>query len=110
MSDLFDEKQLSEKIKAKVDKANLYLKDSEAPPLEAEEIIEQINSAATRLKPFICETTTYLHEKIAEGKSLLFEGAQGTYLDIDHGTYPFVTSSNTTAEALAPVPEYPKKH
>ena len=97
MSDLFDEKQLSEKIKAKVDKANLYLKDSEAPPIEAEEIIEQINSAATRLKPFICETTTYLHEKIAEGKSLLFEGAQGTYLDIDHGTYPFVTSSNTTA-------------
>ena len=49
------------------------------------------------MKPFICETTTYLHEKIAEGKTLLFEGAQGTYLDIDHGTYPFVTSSNTTA-------------
>ena len=97
MSDLFNQKKLVEKIESKVEKANSLLKGSDVEPLVTNQIIEELNSAASRLKPFICETTTYLHERIAEGKSLLFEGAQGTYLDIDHGTYPFVTSSNTTA-------------
>ena len=97
MSDLFNQKKLVEKIGSKVEKANSLLKGSDVEPLVTNQIIEELNSAASRLKPFICETTTYLHERIAEGKSLLFEGAQGTYLDIDHGTYPFVTSSNTTA-------------
>lgn len=53
--------------------------------------------AAEKLRPYVCNTTLALHQAIAEGKSLLFEGAQGTYLDLDHGTYPFVTSSNTTS-------------
>ncbi|MDA7681647.1 adenylosuccinate synthase [Verrucomicrobiales bacterium] len=97
MSDLFNQKKLVEKIESKVQKANSLLEGSDVEPLVTNQIIEELNSAASRLKPFICETTTYLHERIAEGKSLLFEGAQGTYLDIDHGTYPFVTSSNTTA-------------
>ena len=97
MSDLFNQKKLVEKIESKVQKANSLLEGSDVEPLVTNQIVEELNSAATRLKPFICETTTYLHERIAEGKSLLFEGAQGTYLDIDHGTYPFVTSSNTTA-------------
>ena len=97
MSDLFNQEKLVTKIKSKVEKANSLLEGSDIDPLIADQIIEQLNSAASRLKPFICETTTYLHERLAEGKSLLFEGAQGTYLDIDHGTYPFVTSSNTTA-------------
>ena len=97
MSDLFNQKKLVEKIGSKVEKANSLLKGSDVEPLVTNQIIEELNSATSRLKPFICETTTYLHERIAEGKSLLFEGAQGTYLDIDHGTYPFVTSSNTTA-------------
>lgn len=97
MSDLFNQKKLVEKIESKVQKANFLLEGSDVEPLITNQIVEELNSAASRLKPFICETTTYLHERIAEGKSLLFEGAQGTYLDIDHGTYPFVTSSNTTA-------------
>jgi len=97
MSDLFNQEKLVTKIKSKVEKANSLLEGSDIDPLIADQIIEQLNSATSRLKPFICETTTYLHERLAEGKSLLFEGAQGTYLDIDHGTYPFVTSSNTTA-------------
>jgi adenylosuccinate synthase len=97
MSDLFNQKKLVGKIESKVQKANSLLEGSDVEPLVTNQIIEELNSAASRLKPFICETTTYLHERIAEGKSLLFEGAQGTYLDIDHGTYPFVTSSNTTA-------------
>jgi adenylosuccinate synthase len=52
-----------------------------------------------RLQPYICDTSLLCNEKMREGKHLLFEGAQGTYLDIDHGTYPFVTSSNTVAGA-----------
>jgi len=62
-----------------------------------EETVKIMLEAARTLAPHICNTTVYLHEAIKAGKNLLFEGAQGTYLDIDHGTYPFVTSSNTTS-------------
>ena len=49
------------------------------------------------MRPFVANTVVYLHEALQAGKEILFEGAQGTFLDIDHGTYPYVTSSNTTA-------------
>lgn len=62
-----------------------------------EETVKIMLEAAKTLAPHITNTTVYLHEAIKAGKNLLFEGAQGTYLDIDHGTYPFVTSSNTTS-------------
>lgn len=62
-----------------------------------EETVAEVLKAAEVLAPHITNTAVYCHEAIQAGKSLLFEGAQGTYLDIDHGTYPFVTSSNTTA-------------
>lgn len=62
-----------------------------------EETVKAVLEAAKVLAPHITNTTVYLHEAIKAGKHLLFEGAQGTYLDIDHGTYPFVTSSNTTS-------------
>lgn len=62
-----------------------------------EETVKIMLEAARTLAPHITNTTVYLHEAIKAGKNLLFEGAQGTYLDIDHGTYPFVTSSNTTS-------------
>lgn len=62
-----------------------------------EETVKEMLEAAKTLAPHITNTTVYLHEAIKAGKNLLFEGAQGTYLDIDHGTYPFVTSSNTTS-------------
>ena len=62
-----------------------------------EETVKAVLEAANTLAPHITNTTVYLHEAIKAGKDLLFEGAQGTYLDIDHGTYPFVTSSNTTS-------------
>lgn len=68
---------------------------AEAVPIE--ETVKQILEAAKVLAPFVTNTAVRLHEAIRSGKNLLFEGAQGTYLDIDHGTYPFVTSSNTTA-------------
>ncbi len=58
--------------------------------------------ATERLQPFFCNTAVFIHEQIKAGKTILFEGAQGTYLDIDHGTYPYVTSSNTTAGGASP--------
>lgn len=62
-----------------------------------EETLTRMLEAASILAPHITNTAVFCHEAIRSGKNLLFEGAQGTYLDIDHGTYPFVTSSNTTA-------------
>src|SRR6185436_7482615 len=53
--------------------------------------------AGRKLRPFVTNTVVYLHRALQHGKEILFEGAQGTFLDIDHGTYPYVTSSNTTA-------------
>jgi len=54
-------------------------------------------AAGQKLKPYVTNTVIYLHNALCKNKSMLFEGAQGTFLDIDHGTYPYVTSSNTTA-------------
>jgi adenylosuccinate synthase len=65
--------------------------------LDEDEILDRYYKLRERLLPFIKDTATYLFEERRAGKHLLFEGAQGTFLDIDHGTYPFVTSSNTTA-------------
>jgi adenylosuccinate synthase len=69
-------------------------------PATADDIIETYRSLRPKIVPLIADTARMLHEAIAAGKSLLFEGAQGTFLDIDHGTYPFVTSSNTVAGAV----------
>lgn len=61
--------------------------------------VEHFRKLTERLRPFIADTVNVVHTALDEGKDMLFEGAQGTFLDIDHGTYPFVTSSNTTAGA-----------
>ena len=67
------------------------------PPLDAEAILERLRPVAARLAPHIADTALLLHQALASGQRVLFEGAQGALLDIDHGTYPFVTSSNPTA-------------
>jgi len=61
---------------------------------------EEYEQYAARLKPFVADTAFIMHYALTKGKKIMFEGAQGTLLDIDHGTYPFVTSSNTTAGAV----------
>jgi len=66
-------------------------------PMKADEIFEKCKSYAHKLLPFIADTTEYLHKAITNGKSILFEGAQGSLLDLDHGTFPFVTSSNSSS-------------
>jgi adenylosuccinate synthase len=70
-------------------------------PLEPEKMYEEYAAAAEEVRPFVTDTGRLLHEVLASGGSVMFEGAQGTMLDIDHGTYPFVTSSSATAGGAA---------
>ncbi len=70
-------------------------------PLDPERMYEEYAAAAEEVRPFVADTGRMLHKIIAEGGSVMFEGAQGTMLDIDHGTYPFVTSSSATAGGAA---------
>jgi adenylosuccinate synthase len=70
-------------------------------PLDAREIFEQYRDYAQRLKPHVADTTAYLLDSLESGKRVLFEGAQGSMLDVDHGTFPFVTSSNSSALGIS---------
>ena len=81
-----------------LEQKNLILRalDPDAPVLDGEEIITQYSGYVERLRPHFIDTTVYLHEALRRGKSMLFEGAQGSLLDIDHGTFPYVTSSNSS--------------
>ena len=98
MDDLLDEKALNSKIRKNLKDINVALKNvyGEAP-LDADQMIEELNPAIEKVKPFICNTSHILHQAIIDGKSILLEGAQGSLLDVDHGTYPYVTSSCPTA-------------
>ena len=69
--------------------------------LRASEVLDGLRAHWTRLRPLVADTSLYLHQAMTAGKRVMFEGAQGTLLDIDHGTYPFVTSSNATAGGAA---------
>ena len=96
--DLTDPDILKQKIKANLKEKNFYLANLfGAEPLEYQPIIERYLSIAHELSPFIADVSTELDEAIRRNESILFEGAQGTQLDIDHGTYPYVTSSNPVA-------------
>jgi adenylosuccinate synthase len=75
--------------------------DGEAVSLDAAEIHRMYSAYAERLKPFVADTTAYLLGAVDDGKRILFEGAQGALLDIDHGTFPFVTSSNSSGVGVA---------
>ena len=92
----------TENLKAKLEnivayKNKLFSALYNAEPISAEKIYEKCRTFAEKLAPFATDTTQLLHKSIAEGKSILFEGAQGSMLDLDHGTFPFVTSSNSSS-------------
>jgi len=74
-----------------------YVLDYKGPLLDANAIFEDLLESYKRIASYICDSTEMLDQEIRSGRHILFEGAQGTFLDIDHGTYPFVTSSNTVA-------------
>ncbi len=96
--DLIDLEVFKEKVTTILEEKNFYLKNYlSAETLDPEVIIEQYTQYAQRLAPHVTNISVAINEAIKNGKQVLFEGAQGTHLDIDHGTYPFVTSSNTIA-------------
>jgi adenylosuccinate synthase len=95
--DLIDADRFEAKLAIKIRDNNEVLKAFGAKPLSFKEVLTEYKAAGKALKPYVENTVIYLHEAMRRGKNILFEGAQGTFLDIDHGTYPFVTSSNTTA-------------
>lgn len=96
--DLIDPDVLREKVNANLEEKNFYLENYlSSETLNPEKIIEQYNKVAKRLESHITNISVVINRAIKEGKKILFEGAQGTHLDIDHGTYPYVTSSNTIA-------------
>src|SRR6266581_2288285 len=97
MSDLMQPIVFSKKLQAKLIENNRILQALGAKPISFREVNESYLAAGESLRPFVANTVVYLHRAIEREKKILFEGAQGTFLDIDHGTYPYVTSSNTTA-------------
>jgi adenylosuccinate synthase len=98
VGDLFDENLFREKLHHALEEKNFLLKNYFCTePLSEEEITAQYMAFAQKIKPFVVDTSLILDTEIKKGKKILFEGAQGCHLDVDHGTYPYVTSSNTVS-------------
>jgi adenylosuccinate synthase len=95
--DLVNRDRFPAKLRERLAENNEVLQALGAQPLDYDTLLADYSQAADRLRPFVTNTVAYLHEATRRGENILFEGAQGTFLDLDHGTYPYVTSSNTTA-------------
>lgn len=101
--DLFDEAKLRAKLQENIALYNVQLQHLyQAPTVSFDDVWTQIQGFVERIRPMVADVSRLLTDMNAKGDKLLFEGAQGTLLDIDHGTYPFVTSSNCVAGAAAP--------
>ncbi len=101
-ADLFDEKLLAKKLEEALSYHNFVLQNyHKHDPIELRPLLDSLLMMVPRLEPMRIDVSRTLAEYRAEGKNLLFEGAQGTLLDVDHGTYPYVTSSNTIAGAAS---------
>ena len=97
LADLMRPEIFEKKLKLRIKENNILLRGFGEKPLSFNKVLEDYTAAASVLKPFVTNTLAYLHQAMTLKKNILFEGAQGTFLDLDHGTYPFVTSSNTTS-------------
>ena len=98
VQDLFDPSILLQKVEAAlVQKNDILVKLYNRAAVKPEEVVEHLLSFAERLRPMVKDTSLVLNNALGDGKTVLLEGGQGTLLDVDHGTYPFVTSSNPTA-------------
>jgi len=101
MSDFRDLPELEKKLGRIVEYKNkLFAALYGAEPMTVDTVVENCRQYAERLAPFVTDTTEMLHTTIEDGKSILFEGAQGSLLDLDHGTFPYVTSSNSSSLGL----------
>jgi adenylosuccinate synthase len=102
IQDLFDEGILRQKVEGALDlKNHILVKVYNRRAITADEVIEDLLSYTDRLRPMVADTSLVLNRALDEGKTVLFEGGQATMLDVDHGTYPFVTSSNATSGGAA---------
>lgn len=100
--DLLHEDVFEEKLRENIKMKNEYItKVLGGEALDVEEILVQYKQYAEKIRPFVKDTSVKVYDSIKEDKTVLFEGAQGMLLDIDHGTYPYVTSSNTTAGGVS---------
>lgn len=98
VQDLFDPSILKQKVEGALrDKNQILIKVFNRKGLEVDEVVNEYLGYAELLKPFVVDTSLLLNKALDQGKNILLEGSQGTLLDVDHGTYPFVTSSNPTA-------------
>ena len=98
VQDLFDEKILLQKVEGALEQKNhLLVKVYNRRAMSVEEVVEEFGQYAERLRPFVADTSLLLTRALDERKTVLLEGGQATLLDVDHGTYPFVTSSNPTS-------------
>jgi adenylosuccinate synthase len=102
VQDLLDAKILRQKIEVALTEKNVWLERVyEAEPIDLEDVAGRYEGYAQRLRPHVTDTSLLVDRALRDGFAVLFEGAQGTLLDLDHGTYPFVTSSNPVAAAAA---------
>ena len=102
VQDVLDAKILRQKIEVALGEKNLWLERIyEVDPIDLEEVASRYEVYAARLRPHVADTSLIVDDALRAGKDVLFEGAQATLLDLDHGTYPFVTSSNPTAAGAA---------
>ena len=102
VQDVLDPKILRQKIEVALAEKNVWLERVyEVEPFSLEEIADRYETYAQRLRPYVADTSLLVDQALRDGKFVLFEGAQGTLLDLDHGTYPFVTSSNPVAGEAA---------
>jgi adenylosuccinate synthase len=102
MCDLMDQQTLRDKIRQRVEEKNRLLEALKYPQtIDPEPICDSYSRFAEKIRGYVVDTSEYLNKIIREGKSILFEGAQATLLDIDHGTYPYVTSSSASAAGAA---------
>jgi adenylosuccinate synthase len=102
VQDILDAKILRQKIEVALAEKNLWLERVyETEPFDLATVAAQYESYAQRLRPYVADTSLYVDKALRDGKDVLLEGAQATLLDLDHGTYPFVTSSNPVASHAA---------
>src|SRR5262249_24557053 len=101
--DLLEEQTFEEKLRHNIEEKNIYLKAIlKEKALDFQEIHDRYSTYREKLRPYVTDTGLLLDREIRAGRRVLFEGAQGTLLDVDHGTYPYVTSSSTvTGGALS---------
>jgi adenylosuccinate synthase len=97
VADALDSELLRSRIERNINDANLIIKEYRGTQLDAAQVFDEIAPLVERLEPFVTDTTYFINNEIRAGRTVLVEGAQATLLDVDHGTYPFVTSSSTTA-------------